>query len=282
MIRSKTITRTTRGRRRGFSAIAAVLLTLAAGCGRQGSPLPPLRLVPQPLSELSVAQRGERIEISYRVPAASVDGQRLPILTVEILWTTDEGDLSRIAQRRVRKAAPGERLVEVLDTVPPIGRTLRVSGRSHATRRVSALASEVVLRIQAFPPVPLDLSVARDGEDAVLSWKEPTLSPCAPSESGSDDKVEECPSIVGYNVYRRASNARRSERLDDIASATAFRDTKARTDKGWCYSVATVFSIEPLVESSFSAEACTDALDTESENASSEKAKARIESPSFP
>jgi predicted small lipoprotein YifL len=263
--------------------IAASLFGCVTGCGRQGPPLPPVRLVPQPLAELRAAQRGERIEISYRTPAASVDGRRLPLIKVELLWATDDGDLLHVARRRMRKAAPGERLTDVIEPLPPSGKLLRVSGRAHATRRVSALATEVGLKVQAPPPAPLDLSARRENQDALLSWTAPTLSRCSPSRIESDEEADECPTIVGYNIYRRAADEQRVERLDETMTALAYRDATAMPDKSWCYSVTTLISIEPLVESSPSIEACVGAsLETGSEISYSGEPQSLIEAAHSP
>jgi hypothetical protein len=171
----------------------------------------------------------------------------------------------------------------VLEPFPPLGRTLRVSGRAHATRRFSALAPEVRLRIHAPPPAPLDLRAQHANEEVHLAWTEPVLPPCALAEISTDVVVGECPRIVGYNVYRRTADGRRMERLDETAVTPVFRDTSATLDRGWCYSVATLLSIRPLVESSLSHEACVAAsLTAASDISSSGESKATIDKQAFP
>jgi hypothetical protein len=224
------------------------------GCGIQGAPLPPVRLTPQPLSDFSVAQRDRRLEVSYTVPSAAVDGQRLPVVTVEIIWATREGDLLRIGQRRKRKAAPGERLVDLLAPSLPLGTTLRVSGLVRATRRVSAMAPTAILTVQSPPPAPMDLQASRTPQGVSLSWKTVVLD-CPAQDVVSEPAV--CPSIAGYHVYRRSEGVKVSQRISGTAiEAPPFEDTTAPSKSKQCYSITSLLSIDPLIESPLSDERC--------------------------
>jgi hypothetical protein len=59
-------------------AIAASLivgaLVAAAGCGKRGNPLPPLRPVPARIADLSAVRTASRVTLHFTVPAANVDG----------------------------------------------------------------------------------------------------------------------------------------------------------------------------------------------------------------
>ena len=81
---------------------AALLLATLACCGKRGDPLPPQRIVPQPVAELRVSQRGDRLEISYVAPRLANDGSRLGVLEVELSRTTREAS-SRRWRRALRR-----------------------------------------------------------------------------------------------------------------------------------------------------------------------------------
>jgi hypothetical protein len=52
--------------------LVAVLAT--AGCGKRGNPLPPLRPVPAAIADFKATRTDARVELSFTVPSANVDG----------------------------------------------------------------------------------------------------------------------------------------------------------------------------------------------------------------
>ncbi|HET9480283.1 MAG TPA: hypothetical protein VFP98_00875, partial [Candidatus Polarisedimenticolia bacterium] len=68
-------------------AFATVCLLLsAAGCGKKGQPMPPLRNLPEPVASLRARQVGDRIVLSMATPASRTDGAALgPEAALEIL-----------------------------------------------------------------------------------------------------------------------------------------------------------------------------------------------------
>jgi hypothetical protein len=54
------------------------MLLAAAGCGKRGDPLPPLRPLPGRVEDLSVRRSATRLEVSFTVPAANADGTTPP------------------------------------------------------------------------------------------------------------------------------------------------------------------------------------------------------------
>jgi hypothetical protein len=51
-----------------------VCAVVAGGCGKKGSPLPPLRPVPARIADLSAARTASHVTLRFTVPAANVDG----------------------------------------------------------------------------------------------------------------------------------------------------------------------------------------------------------------
>ncbi len=64
--------------RAALSCLALVLVTLSAvGCGKKGDPLPPLRIVPQPTTDLKVSQQGNLLLLEMTYPAVTSSGAAL-------------------------------------------------------------------------------------------------------------------------------------------------------------------------------------------------------------
>ena len=100
--------------------VAILVLAAALGCGKRGDPLPPLARTPQPVRDLTVAQRGSDLEIRYTAPRTTTGGVRLDLHAVEILTARAEGDFAKTARIEVRKAAPGETVAWTQPLPPPV------------------------------------------------------------------------------------------------------------------------------------------------------------------
>jgi hypothetical protein len=55
----------------------AVILSVVAGCGKRGALIPPEALVPAPVKDLAVAQKGARFQVSWSAPGKDVAGRTL-------------------------------------------------------------------------------------------------------------------------------------------------------------------------------------------------------------
>jgi hypothetical protein len=170
------------GWRRGCAALLGGLLL--ASCGKRGDPLPPLRRTPQPVTNLRVSQRGDRLEVSFVAPRGYADQARLPILEVELFRAEGEGDFDKVARKDRRRVAPGERIVED-EPIPEPGSTLRFAARAIAKGRPSARTALVSITIATPPETPTGLA-ARSAELGVaLEWVPPANMPVEPEPSPS-------------------------------------------------------------------------------------------------
>jgi predicted small lipoprotein YifL len=69
--------------------LSLVLLGAVAGCGKKGPPLPPLRLEPQRIEDLTVAKEGDAVRFRFTVPSANTDkSQPADIVAVEVYGLT--------------------------------------------------------------------------------------------------------------------------------------------------------------------------------------------------
>ena len=80
---------------------AILLLILAAACGKEGVPRPPVPVIPRQTTDLSAVQRGARVVLSWSYPAFTTTDQSLP-------------DLQRIIVYRYRELGP-----VTLEPAPP-------------------------------------------------------------------------------------------------------------------------------------------------------------------
>jgi hypothetical protein len=168
------------------SAAAPLLAAaLALACGKRGDPLPPIRRTPQPVVDLRIAQRGDRVEVSFTAPRTSTNGARLPVLEAEILRAEGDGDFQKVARPTRRKVAPGERIVQE-EPLPPKGTRLRVAVRTRVKSALSTLTPVRELKVTTSPPPPSGLTTRSDPKGAALSWVAPEMPP-SPEPSPSPE-----------------------------------------------------------------------------------------------
>jgi hypothetical protein len=147
-------------------------LLWTCGCGKRGDPLPPFDNTPQPVADLKLAQRGDAVEIRFAAPRTTVEGERLPVLEIE-LWRADTDGVDVAEHKRLR-VAPGERLVET-EPLPPPGTTLRFAARARLRRDLSPFTKVVALTAQEPPAIPHDFEAALRPNGVILSWTPPPL-----------------------------------------------------------------------------------------------------------
>jgi hypothetical protein len=154
------------------AACALGLLALLPACGKRGDPLAPLPRTPQPVTGLSVAQRGRNLEVAYVAPRATAGGVALSAMEVEVLRAETEGDFAKVAHGGSRKAGPGEALRDTLP-LPAPGTQVRIAARAHAGGRVSALSPVLSLTVVAPPEAPRDLKAELVPRGVSLTWTAP-------------------------------------------------------------------------------------------------------------
>jgi predicted small lipoprotein YifL len=162
------------GRRR--LPVALVALAALAACGKRGDPLPPLRHIPQPVADLQLSQRGDRLEIRYVAPRITTSGERLPLLEIELLRADAGADFDRLARSSRRKAAPGEALVES-EPLPPEGTTVYVAARALAKGEASTRTSIVSLTVQPRSDPPTEVRASLLPQGVRVRWTPPEHIP---------------------------------------------------------------------------------------------------------
>ena len=261
---------------------ALLLLAAALGCGKRGDPLPPLARTPQPVRELTVAQRGADLEVRYVTPRTTTGGIRLELHSVEVLTARGDGDFGKTALVEVRKVAPGE-TVSVTQPLPPPGTRLRVAARAVSGGDRSALTPVVTLLVQPAPAPPSDLKARLTPEAVVLTWAgtvpSPPAPPPAPSPVASPSPSLPAkpampaaasmpappaakPATPGFRIFRRDPVASYDAPMNPVpVTANAFEDRTAGAGPRFCYVVRAASSVDPVVESVPSNEVCVDIKD---------------------
>src|SRR5258708_10347521 len=66
--------------------LGALLLIVLSACGKRGDPHPPLPVIPQATSDLVVAQRGDKVLLSWSYPSMTTAGKSLGAIRRVLLY----------------------------------------------------------------------------------------------------------------------------------------------------------------------------------------------------
>jgi hypothetical protein len=163
----------------GTPRTVLALACAAAACGKRGDPLPPIRKAPLPVTGLTLAQRGQGLEVRFTAPRAMTDGSRLESLAVELLVADRDGELAEVAVRRSLTPQPGQAWTETLP-LPAQGTALRIAAEARAGKRASVLTSPVTLTVREVPEPPSELRVGAVPAGVRLTWTPPVRMPAPP------------------------------------------------------------------------------------------------------
>jgi hypothetical protein len=199
-------------------------VAISPGCGKKGPPLPPLRVLPQPVKDLAVRQAGDQIVVSFRRPATRTDGTPLPEGSVAVVLMSAREPAPRAARDVVESPA-------VSWTIP----ASRFGDYAHGT------ALSVPLRLESIAS-GLDLPSGAAGLSGrtlsfVVQVREPgrrrsvpegvaRLAVCAPPQPPAHaeavpeeagvrvtwDVPPDTPPRAGFQVYRREEAAGAEQR----------------------------------------------------------------------
>jgi hypothetical protein len=284
----------------GNTLLAAALLVALGACGHRGDPLPPLRHTPPALSEFRLAQRGNGLEVSVLAPGSSVDGIAYESLAIEFLSVEGPKDIEKTGRKRQVLAKPLERLVETLP-LPAPGSIARAAARGIYGKEKGPRTLTMGLVVQPEVKAPGGLEVGLTEKGVHVAWTgdvpEPvnaTVQPAkipglpstgpgpgaatssstsatattpAPAAAGAGagegvTKIEPEKPKSGFLVYRRVGSAAYARPLPPgLLEKRALQDAVAPRGEKVCYVVRAAASLEPLVESAASNEACLDVRD---------------------
>lgn len=189
-------------------ALALVLVvTAAAGCGKKGSPLPPVRPIPARTTDFAAEVVDEIVRLTFTVPATNVGGTTPPVIDrmdVLVLSTPGSGAVTNamvlqrgdpvrsipIAAPAVPPAAVPAPVSAGAPAAPPAGALRpgdravvddRLAGGSapgarhyvavgYAGRRRGEPSPVAVVSVATRPPAPTGVTATRAGGSITVAW----------------------------------------------------------------------------------------------------------------
>lgn len=270
----------------GVAAGLAVVLVLSA-CGKQGPPLPPLRSVPAPTSDLAVRQRGAQLLLELTYPTTTPGGQVLGGITGLEVWEADRP----FAAKPVVPAADGTPEAAAPVTPETPATPVADPGPPALDPREFALAGKKILTLET-----ADIGAATLGDKVVMTLpiaeaeagvtvrhfqirtigplgdrsepsnmtrilprkppEPPTEIVATPKSTGIDLAWQPVEGALGYLVYRRDAAVKSYGKPFQavVAPAVSVTDASAQLGSSYIYAVTTVSHRAPLVESAIQSE----------------------------
>ncbi|MBM3220290.1 MAG: hypothetical protein FJZ38_16720 [Candidatus Rokubacteria bacterium] len=229
-------------------ALWLVLWALAA-CGRVGVPLPPERVAPAPVGDLTGAVVDRGIELSWTIPTRRADNVRLRDLALLHVFRTDDdgtGDpkpalatdgriagYAEIAAIRAGDPAPaviaGEKLTFVDTTATSTGRRYSyVVLAEDARRHVSAPSARLTVTRITPPAAPTAVRATPGDREVRLSWD---AAPRLVDGTTASDRFV-------YQILRAPGPDAPSDVITQTApGATSFVDRGVENDRPHVYGV---------------------------------------------
>jgi hypothetical protein len=237
--------------------IQALVLGSAAGwlfgCGVQGTPYPPRLERPAKITDLSVVQIGQSLEVHFSLPQQTTDGERLTKpLEVEILRSVaPQGtSVSRLPELEVWTRLTHEEWL-------PYAQGNSVSYSAHLTERefhdwrgqTLAMAVRTLTwgfrhrRLESAPSdlvdVPIyDVSEPVSGVKGVVTEKAVEIQFSPPTRTLSGEPVHD---LAGYRIYRSSTGPGGPFEVRGETPTSPYRDSPFEFDKTYYYQVYAEF-----------------------------------------
>ena len=221
-----------------YAAFLICLLMFSNGCGKKLFPVPPGKLRPETIDDLSARVTAQGVELSWSVPVRNSDGSPLVEIRSFELYR-QEKPLAEACQGCPPEF--GEPLEIPFDAKPEEARKMLYEDRTvrenmyyvYGVRSVKGLLSRSdmsnIVRVawHSPPSPPLGLEAEPVPGGIRLSWQPPA--------AWSDGSAVDLP--LQYRIFRREEVTERWKHVCDT-DATVFVDRDARTDRSYSYRVA--------------------------------------------
>jgi hypothetical protein len=249
-----------RGQRLALSALLGL-----TGCASIRPPLPPTLELPRPPLDLRAARKGDKVSLSWTIPARTMDRQKMLYLgetnicrslnAVLTKCDTAVGEVSPPPDFASKNAASGEKLTATfIDTLPlDLGLGKTFDSATYAVEvlnrggRAAGLSNQVHIPLAETLPAPTDLRAQVTAQGAVLTWTGVLLSPRAGD-----------PLHLSYRVYRREEGSQKEvlvgEKEAGIEKNLSVSDQSFVWQKTYYYRVTTFTMIEPAAKAEVSVE----------------------------
>jgi len=227
---------------------ASVWLT---GCAAIGPPLPPTLELPRPPADLRAARKGDRVTLTWTIPARTMDRQRVRYLgKTNICRSLDStltkcgvpvGEVAAPVDFASKKDAGGQKLAaSYVDTLPldprlrgTFGTTTYAVEVLNRDGRGAGISNQVHVPLAETLPAPADFSARVTAQGVVLTWTGALLSLPAPN-----------PIRRSYRVYRRVEGSQQEiligEREAGMENHLALTDQSFEWEKTYYYRANTL------------------------------------------
>jgi hypothetical protein len=194
--------------------LALAALVWLTGCASIGPPLPPSLELPRPPADLRAARKGDKVTLTWTIPARTMDRQRVRYLGQTnicrsldpVLATCDKpvGEAAPPLDFASKNEAGGQKLTaSYTDALPLEMRVRDVFGSAtyavevlNRDGRAAGLSNQVHVPLAEALLAPTDFSARVTAPGVVLTWSGALLPVPSPS-----------PIRRGYRVYRRADGS---------------------------------------------------------------------------
>ena len=238
----------------------AALVLVCLACGKRGDPHPPVPIIPQPTSDLVVAQRGSKVLLSWAYPALTTAGKNLTGVRRVVVYRAVEP--FPVVQPPEPDTTTTPQPIAAFAKVPPLTPAQFVKLRSKVDSiegaNLPAASTGARLTFEDTPqlhtsdgrPVRLTYAVVTEGTSASADLSNlvsivPLDVPVPPASLAATPKPQGVvltwtaptatiapnakPFISGYNIYRTAATETASELTRPVnaapVSATTYTDT---------------------------------------------------------
>jgi hypothetical protein len=230
--------------------LALSALVWLTGCASIGPPLPPSLELPRPPSDLRAARKGDKVTLTWTIPARTVDRQRVRYLgktnicrSLDPTLTqcgTPVGELAPPVDFSSKQDAGRQKLTASYTDILPLDLRVRnVFGvATYAVEvlnrdgRAASLSNQVHVLLAETLPAPTDLSARVTAQGVELTWTGALLSLPVPN-----------PLHQSYRVYRRAEGSQQEilvgEREAGMEKNQSLTDQSFEWEKTYYYRVAT-------------------------------------------
>jgi hypothetical protein len=201
--------------------LALSALVWLMGCASIHPPVPPSLELPQPPSDLRAARKGDKVTLTWTIPARTVDHQSVRSLGKTNICRSLDAIITKCDMPVAVVSAPvdfaskkgaGQKLTaSYTDTLPlelRLGNTF--GSATYAVEvlnrdgRAAGLSKQVHVPLAETLPAPTDFSARLTAQGVVLTWTGVLLSPPSP------DSIRR-----GYRVYRREEGSQREILVDE-------------------------------------------------------------------
>jgi hypothetical protein len=256
---------------RRFPLAAAALLAvalLAAGCGNQGDPAPPLRVVPAPVRDLTVVQQGSRLLLGFSYPQTTPAGTALGGITAVEIFEVErpappDGKVPPLDPRQFEPAAQVRQRLEGADLQAVV-----FGDRILTDLPLSLPEALTGTETPAAPPARYYAvrTFGKEGDRSDLSNIAAVLPKTPPKAPERVNAVARTDGILvewtpvdgaqGYAVYRRDAQEKSYRRPIHTAAPgeASWLDTTARFGQNYIYTVTALAQREPAIESAIGSE----------------------------